>query len=79
MENGYSLHDPVQTMQPSQQIHEQTELRHLPAHHIKNLGDILEEEDQWKSIMTRIPGAKSGNKRFDNNDVESVPFYIKYL
>jgi hypothetical protein len=73
MENGYSPRDPIRALQPSQQIHEQTELRHLPAHHIKNLGDILEEDDQWKSIMSRIPGAKAGNKRFDSNDVELVP------
>ena len=74
MENGHRSPEPVKSVESSQRINEQTELRHLPGHHIKNLGVILAEDDQWKTIMSRIPGGKAGNKRFDNNDVECVTF-----
>ena len=36
--------------------------------HIKNLGDIL--ANQWKELMSQIPGRKEGGKRFDTQDVE---------
>jgi len=68
MENGHKCHAPVK----SQRINEQTELRHLPGHHIKYLGDILAEDDQWKTIMSLIPGGKPGNKRFDRNDMDII-------
>ena len=69
MQNGYHSSHPAQPEKPPQRnISAETEIRHLPPHDIKNLGNILGEE--WKELMYSIPGSKSGNKRFDMSDVE---------
>ena len=70
MHNGYhhsSAPNPPEKP-PRAIITAETEIRHLPPHDIKNLGNILGEE--WKELMYSIPGSKSGNKRFDMSDVE---------
>ena len=46
------------------------EIRELSAEHLKKLGDFLAKEDQWKELMSKIPGMKAGGKRFDIQDIE---------
>ena len=70
MQNGYHSSQPVPSQPIPQSITGDTEIRHLSPHHMKNLGNILAEDDQWKELMYEIPGAKAGNKRFDTSDVE---------
>ena len=70
MQNGYHIPDPTQPQQPPRSISAETEIRHLPFDDIKKLGDILQEDNQWKELMCSIPGHKEGGKRFDKSDVE---------
>ena len=70
MQNGYHASHPTQPQQPSTSITGETEIRHLPFDDIKNLGNILQEGEQWKDLMYSIPGPKEGNRRFDRSDVE---------
>ena len=69
MHNGYHSSS-TQLQEDTQSITGDTEIRHLPPHHMKNLGNILAENDEWKKLMLEIPGLKADYKRFDNNDVE---------
>ena len=68
MENGHP--HPARTSRVPPVSQEETEIRHLAVEHIKNLGDILAENDQWKVLMSQIPGKKCGMKRFSGDDVE---------
>ena len=70
MENGHNSRGHTQTLLTTAYSGlEQKEIRELPVEHIKKLGDILAKDDQWKDLMSQIPGTKSGRKRFDTNDV----------
>ena len=71
MENGFDSRHPSQTLSTRQlsiSLLDQREIRELAVKHIKNLGDIL--ANQWKELMSQIPGRKEGGKRFDTQDVE---------
>ena len=70
MQNGYHSSSSTKLQQEPRSITGDTEIRHLPPHHMKNLGNILAENDEWKKLMLEIPGFKAGNKRFDTSDVE---------
>ena len=70
MHNEYHSSSSTQLQEDTQSITGDTEIRHLPPHHMKNLGNILAENDEWKKLMLEIPGLKADYKRFDNNDVE---------
>ena len=76
MENRHHLQESNQATRPVQASLEQKEIRHLPVEHIKKLGDILAEDDQWIEFMSNIPGGKAGRKRFDKDDVELVIFKL---
>ena len=58
------------TLNDLQTFDDETEIRHLPSHHIKHLGDILAEDDDWKKFMRSIPGTRLQEGRFDATDVE---------
>ena len=70
MQNGHHAPHRSQPQQPSRSITGETEIRHLPFDDIKQLGNILQEGEEWKKLMRIIPGSKEGGRRFDMSDVE---------
>ena len=70
MHNGHHAPHPTQPQQPQRSITGETEIRHLPFDDIKQIGNILQEGEEWKKLMRIIPGAKEGGRRFDMSDVE---------
>ena len=70
MPNGYDTSYHTQPQPPPRSITGETEIRHLPFDHIKTLGNILQEGEQWKKLMSIIPGGKEGGVRFEMSDIE---------
>ena len=70
MDNCFDSGHPTQTLNEVHSLPDQREIRELAVEHIKKLGDILAKDDQWKDLMSQIPGRKEGGKRFDTQDVE---------
>ena len=70
MHNGHHAPHPTQPQKTPRSITGETEIRHLPFDDIKQIGNILQEGEEWKKLMSIIPGGKEGGVRFEMSDIE---------